>query len=67
MSIRQVRYILFLRDVALLSVTCFGGPQAHILRFHTVLARKRGYLSEDSINELYAIAQVLPGPTSTQT
>lgn len=67
MTVKEVRYILFLRDVAILSVTCFGGPQAHLLRFHTVLARKRGYLTEDSINELHSLAQVLPGPTSTQT
>lgn len=65
--ISKVRYFIFLRDVALLSVTCFGGPQAHIGQFQNILIKKRGYLSENDLNELHALAQVLPGPTSTQT
>lgn len=65
--IKRVRYFIFLRDVALLSVTCFGGPQAHIAQFNNVLIKKRGYLDENDLNELNSIAQVLPGPTSTQT
>lgn len=65
--IREVRYFIFLRDVALLSVTCFGGPQAHIGQFQNVLIKKRAYLDEKEFNELHALAQVLPGPTSTQT
>ncbi len=65
--IRKVRYFIFLRDVALLSVTCFGGPQAHVAQFQNILVRKRKYLDEEHFNELNALAQVLPGPTSTQT
>lgn len=65
--IRRVRYFIFLKDVALLSVTCFGGPQAHIAHFHDVLVKKRGYLEESDLTELNALCQVLPGPTSTQT
>jgi chromate transporter len=65
--IKQVRYFIFLRDVALLSVTCFGGPQAHIAQFQNVLVKKRRYLDETDLIELNAVAQVLPGPTSTQT
>lgn len=65
--VRKVRYLIFLRDVALLSVTCFGGPQAHIAQFQNILVKKRAYLDEASLNELNALAQVLPGPTSTQT
>jgi chromate transporter len=65
--IKRVRYFIFLRDVALLSVTCFGGPQAHIAQFQNVLVKKRAYLDEAEITELNSLAQVLPGPTSTQT
>lgn len=65
--IRRVRYFIFLRDVALLSVTCFGGPQAHIGQFQNILIKKRGYLDEKEFTELHALAQILPGPTSTQT
>jgi len=50
-----------------LSITCFGGPQAHIAHFQKLLVRDRQYLTESDLNELYALCQVLPGPTSTQT
>ncbi len=65
--VSKVRYLIFLRDVALLSVTAFGGPQAHLAHFQNVLVRKRNFLSESELTELNAICQVLPGPTSTQT
>lgn len=64
---RRVRYLVFLRDVALLSVTTFGGPQAHFAHFMRVLVQRRNYLSEEDLIEINALCQVLPGPTSTQT
>lgn len=64
---KQVRYSDFLKDVLLLSVSSFGGPQAHIGHFQKVLAQKRNYITEEEIIELNALCQVLPGPTSTQT
>lgn len=45
----------------------FGGPQAHIALFFKILVEKRRYLSEQELLELYALCQILPGPTSTQT
>jgi chromate transporter len=63
----QVRYSDFLKDVLLLSVSSFGGPQAHIAHFQNVLAKKKNYVTEEELLELNAICQVLPGPTSTQT
>ncbi|MEQ9297684.1 MAG: chromate efflux transporter [Cyclobacteriaceae bacterium] len=65
--IRRVRYYIFLRDVFLLSITAFGGPQGHIAMFLDILVKKRGYLSEKDLIELNALCQILPGPTSTQT
>jgi chromate transporter len=67
MAFRRVRYLIFLRDVLILSVTSFGGPQAHLAMFMDMMVKKRGYLSESDLIELYALCQVLPGPTSTQT
>ncbi|GAB4252009.1 MAG: chromate transporter [Ekhidna sp.] len=67
MSIRRVRNIIFLKDVSLLSVTAFGGPQGHFGLFVDLFVKKRGYLTEEDLIELYALCQVLPGPTSTQT
>lgn len=51
----------------MLSVTTFGGPQAHIAHFIRVLVERRRYLSEEDLMEINALCQVLPGPTSTQT
>jgi len=65
--IKRVRYIIFLKDVLLLSLTSFGGPQAHIAHFQNILVKKRGYLSDTDLVELNALCQVVPGPTSTQT
>jgi len=64
--LKRIRYN-FLKDVFLLSVTCFGGPQAHIAHFQNILVKKRNYISESDLIELNALCQVVPGPTSTQT
>ncbi|MBP9924926.1 MAG: chromate efflux transporter [Cyclobacteriaceae bacterium] len=65
--VQRTRYIIFLKDIFQLSVTCFGGPQAHFANFLTVLVKKRNYLSDSELIELNALCQVVPGPTSTQT
>ena len=67
MTTRRIRHYIFLRDVLLLTVTSFGGPQAHIALFIDLLAVRRRYLTEGELMELYALCQLLPGPTSTQT
>ena len=64
---RQIRYIIFLKDVLILALTCFGGPQVHLTLFLDRLVKKHNYISEAEILELQALCQVLPGPTSTQT
>ena len=64
---KRVRYYIFLRDVFILSISAFGGPQAHFAMFLDLLVKKRGYLSEEDLVELTALCQILPGPTSTQT
>ncbi len=50
-----------------MSLSSFGGPQAHLGRFHEVLVTKRGFITESELMETNALCQVLPGPTSTQT
>jgi chromate transporter len=65
--IKRIRYIIFLRDVLLISFTAFGGPQAHLALFLKIFVEKRAYLTEKELIELNALCQVLPGPTSTQT
>ena len=63
----RIRYIVFLKDVFRLSLSCFGGPQAHLAYFQRMLVEKRKYLAEVDLLELYALCQMVPGPTSTQT
>lgn len=59
--------IVFLRDVFVLAVTAFGGPQGHLAMMLERLVDKRNYLTEKDLIELTALCQLLPGPTSTQT
>jgi len=65
--VRRVRHIIFLKDVLLLTISAFGGPQAHMTLLLRMMVEKRRYLSEKDLIELYALCQILPGPTSTQT
>jgi len=50
-----------------LAISAFGGPQAHLAMLLNIMVKKRGYISEEELMELYALCQILPGPTSTQT
>ncbi|MCX2740439.1 chromate efflux transporter [Pontibacter anaerobius] len=63
----SLRYYIFLKDVLLLALTAFGGPQAHIAMMFKLLVEKRRYLTEQELIELNALCSILPGPTSTQT
>ncbi len=63
----QVQYLNFLKDAGLLSLSCFGGPQAHLAHFQKLLVEKKKYITEEELLEVNALCQVLPGPTSTQT
>lgn len=67
MSVRKVRYYLYLKDVLLLSLTAFGGPQVFLAMVLDTMVTKRGYIKEQELWELNALCQILPGPTSTQT
>ncbi|MFB9844343.1 chromate efflux transporter [Mucilaginibacter ginsenosidivorans] len=61
------RQLLFLRDVLIYTFTAFGGPQAHIAILLREFVEKRRYITEQELLELNALAQILPGPSSTQT
>ncbi len=65
--VRRVRGIIFLKDVAVLALTAFGGPQAHLAMMFRLLVEKRRFLSAAELLELQALCALLPGPTSTQT
>ncbi len=65
--VKRIRYLIFLRDVLFISVAAFGGPSAHLAMFLKKMVKERGYVDEEELMELYALCQILPGPTSTQT
>ncbi|MBA9078524.1 MULTISPECIES: chromate efflux transporter [Rufibacter] len=61
------RNYIFLKDVASLSLTAFGGPQAHVAMMLQLLVERRRYINEKELLELNALCNILPGPSSTQT
>ena len=49
-----------------LGLTSFGGPIAHLGYFRTEYVQRRRWLTDDQYSEIVALAQVLPGPASSQ-
>ncbi|WP_026953032.1 chromate efflux transporter [Algoriphagus mannitolivorans] len=66
MSVRRVRYYVFLKDILILSLTSFGGPQAFLAMLLERMVKKHAYISEEELWELNALCNMLPGPSSTQ-
>jgi len=66
-KISKLRNIVFLKDVLIITLTAFGGPQMHIAMFLERLVEKRKYITKEDLLELNSLCQVLPGPSSTQT
>lgn len=64
---KKFRKLIFLRDVLAFMLTSFGGPQAHLAILLNDFVKKRAYLTEEELMELYSLTQILPGPSSTQT
>ena len=61
------KQLLFIRDVFFFTFTAFGGPQAHLSLLLRYFVKSNKYISEEQLLEINALAQVLPGPASTQT
>ena len=49
-----------------LGVTSFGGPIAHIGMFEKVFIKEKKLISPTTFSQLFALANVVPGPTSSQ-
>jgi chromate transporter len=58
---------LFIRNVIFFTFTSFGGAQAHLALLLKYFVSSTKFISEEELLELNALAQVLPGPASTQT
>jgi chromate transporter len=49
-----------------LGLTSFGGPIAHLANFRRELVGRRRWLEDEDFSGMVALAQLLPGPTSSQ-
>jgi len=58
---------LFIRNVIFFTFTSFGGAQAHLALLLKYFVQNTKFVTEEELLELNALAQVLPGPASTQT
>ncbi|KEQ30374.1 chromate transporter [Pedobacter antarcticus 4BY] len=61
------RKLLFIKDVLLFTFSAFGGAQAHISLLLKYFVKQTPFVTEEELLELNALAQILPGPASTQT
>ncbi|KQS32389.1 chromate efflux transporter [Pedobacter sp. Leaf194] len=61
------KQLLFLRNVLFFTFTSFGGAQAHLALLLKYFVYNTKFITEEELLELNALAQVLPGPASTQT
>jgi len=61
------RHIPFLKAVTLYSFTAFGGPQGHLGMMMKTFVQGRHDITEEELVDYNAFAQMLPGPSSTQT
>ncbi|MBK9730564.1 MAG: chromate efflux transporter [Chitinophagaceae bacterium] len=61
------RALIYLKDIFLVAITSFGGPQGHLAVMNNILVDKRRYFTHDELLEVNALCQMLPGPASTQT
>ena len=64
-SIIKRLYITFTNTYAL-GFIAFGGPTVHVALFHNHFVQNLKWISPETFVELFAIAQSLPGPASTQ-
>lgn len=61
------KQLLFLRNVIFFTFTSFGGASAHLALLLKYFVHNTKFITEEELLELNALAQVLPGPASTQT
>ncbi|MFT7590373.1 MAG: chromate transporter [bacterium] len=66
-KVKKIKRFIFLKDVLVLALSAFGGPAMHIALFQKRMVERKRYLTDNELLELYSLAQMLPGPSSTQT
>jgi len=66
-SFKKIKRLIFLKDVFVIALSAYGGPNMHLALYQKRLVEGKHYLSNDELLELYSLCQMLPGPSSTQT
>lgn len=61
------KQFIFIKNVVFFTFTSFGGAQAHLALLLKYFVNQTKFISAEELLELNALAQVLPGPASTQT
>lgn len=62
-----IRHIPFLKAVTQYAFTAFGGPQGHLGMMMKTFVQQRHDVTEEELVDYNSFAQMLPGPSSTQT
>jgi len=62
---KMTNYEIF-KTCLYLGVTSFGGPIAHIGMFEKIFIKENKLISPTTFSQLFALANVVPGPTSSQ-
>ena len=65
-QMKNIEYLDIFKYYIPLSLVSFGGPQAHVALLYTKFVQETNWLTDIEFTELFAIAQSLPGPASTQ-
>lgn len=66
-SIKKIKRFIFLKDVFVIALSAYGGPNMHLALYKKRLVDMKHYISNEELLELYSLCQMLPGPSSTQT
>ncbi len=64
---KNIKRYIFLKDVFVIALSAYGGPNMHMALYQKRLVEDKQYLTNDELMELYSLCQMLPGPSSTQT
>ncbi len=66
-SVKKIKRLIFLKDVFIIALSAYGGPNMHMALYQKRLVEAKNYLKTDELLELFSLCQMLPGPSSTQT
>ncbi|MBR9917108.1 chromate transporter [bacterium] len=66
-KVQNIKRIIFLKDVLVVALSAYGGPNMHLALYNKRLVEEKKYLSTEELLEIYSLCQMLPGPSSTQT